>query len=181
MRPHRQSSGRRARTNAENSALSCLYSWRALVYYARLCCVVVDWLCAHCGFRDVCRSPPQMPFFYIYHSLRRRTRFEEQQDFIFAWRSWCCCAVSMEARSNRMGTRTHARGTPGTGLYSKIVMVCAQCALRGSCLWTCSLCSWSVAACLRCHVAGVLRCHVGGHPVGRTINEPANLQPPRPP
>ena len=96
-----------------------------------------------------------MPFFYIYHSLRRRTRFEEQQDFIFAWRSWCCCAVSMEARSNRMGTRTHARGTPGTGLYSKIVMVCAQCALRGSCLWTCSLCSWSVAACLRCHVAGV--------------------------
>ena len=50
-------------------------------------------------------------------------------------------AFSMEARSNRMGTRTHARGTPGTGLYSKIVMVCAQCALRGSCLWTCSLCS----------------------------------------
>ena len=52
-----------------------------------------------------------MPFFYIYHSLRRRTRFEEQQDFIFAWRSWCCCAVSMEAKSNRMGTRTHEERT----------------------------------------------------------------------
>ena len=118
-----------------------------------------------------------MPFFYIYHSLRRRTRFEEQQDFIFAWRSWCCCAVSMKARSNRMGTRTHARGTPGTGLYSKIVMVCAQCALRGSCLWTCSLCSWSVAACLRCHVAGVC---VAMLVVTRGAAQSTSPQPPSP-
>jgi len=75
--PHRRSLARRARTNAENSALLCLYSWRALVCYAQLLCFVMN-----CALTVVPRcSGHQLPMLFLYmnHSRRRRTRIEEHQ------------------------------------------------------------------------------------------------------
>jgi hypothetical protein len=60
---------------------------------------------------------------------------------------------------------------------SKIFMVRAQYALRGSCLRTFWFSLWSIPACLRCHVPFFLRCHVG-RKMWAAQSTPANPQPP---
>ena len=85
---------------------------------------------------------------------------------------------SLEARSNSMGTWRSRKECTARASTSKIVMVRAQYALRGSCLRTFWFSLWSIPACLRCHVAGFLRCHVV-RKIWAAQSTPANPQPPR--
>ena len=52
-----------------------------------------------------------MLFLYMYHSRQRRARIEEQQGSLFLAVMCCLCVVFLEARSNKLGTRTHEERT----------------------------------------------------------------------
>ena len=88
----------------------------------------------------------------------------------------CLCVVFLEARSNKLGTRTHeertARPSYQQNLYGARAMSFAWLMLVDlQFVFVVSCCLLALSC------RGGLRCHVGGYTWGRTINEPAT--PPR--
>ena len=99
-----------------------------------LCAAVLfcDELCAHCS--TMCRSPAADAFLVYEPQPATPHTDRGAAGLSFAWRSWCCCVVSLEARSNSIGIRAHkehtARASTAKFLWSARKVLCVARALK---------------------------------------------------